>query len=266
MTYALIVALAALICLAALAAGALRLRYEARSAHLLLLAAAGAGVTLTVTVRILDGWHADLSTALWATTAATTLIAFVLTALRVMSTSYLTLLGPYMLLLGFLAMALSAGAASPPPMATLSMPVIVHVIDSVLTYGLATVAAVVALAATLKQRALKTKRDGEIVRRLPSVAESERLVFRLLIVAEILLFVGLMTGSILSYRQNGVLLPFDHKTFLTALSFLVIGALIALHVFIGMRGRAAARFVLIAWILLTLGYPGVKFVTDILIG
>jgi ABC-type uncharacterized transport system permease subunit len=266
MSYALIVALAALICLAALAAGAVRLRHEARSAHLLLLAAAGAGVSLAVTVRIVDGWHADLSTALWATTAATVLIAFILTALRAMATSYLVLLGPYMLLLGLLAVALSAGSGAPPPMAALSLPVTVHVIDSVLTYGLATIAAIVALAATLKQRALKTKRDGGIVRRLPSVAESERLVFRLLIVAEILLFVGLMTGSILSYRQNGVILPFDHKTFLTALSFIVIGALIALHVFTGMRGRAAARFVLIAWILLTLGYPGVKFVTDILVG
>ena len=32
----------------------------------------------------------------------------------------------------------------------------------------------------------------------------------------------------------------------------------------GVRGRRAARVVLLAYLLMTLGYPGVKFVTDVL--
>ena len=32
-----------------------------------------------------------------------------------------------------------------------------------------------------------------------------------------------------------------------------------------MGGRRAARYVLVAYLLLTLGYPGVKFVTDVLL-
>jgi ABC-type uncharacterized transport system permease subunit len=34
----------------------------------------------------------------------------------------------------------------------------------------------------------------------------------------------------------------------------------------GVRGRQSARYVLLAYLLLTLGFPGVKFVTDVLIG
>jgi ABC-type uncharacterized transport system permease subunit len=40
--------------------------------------------------------------------------------------------------------------------------------------------------------------------------------------------------------------------------------LLVAHYRSGMRGRRAARVVLLAYLLLTLGYPGVKFVTDVL--
>ena len=58
---------------------------------------------------------------------------------------------------------------------------------------------------------------------------------------------------------------FDHKTILTVTAFLVIGGLLIAQRVSGVRGRLAARFVLLAYLLLTLGYPGVKFVTDILL-
>ena len=51
---------------------------------------------------------------------------------------------------------------------------------------------------------------------------------------------------------------------LTVTAFLVIAGLLIGHFRIGVRGRMAARFVLLAYLLMTLGYPGVKFVTDVL--
>jgi ABC-type uncharacterized transport system permease subunit len=38
-----------------------------------------------------------------------------------------------------------------------------------------------------------------------------------------------------------------------------------LHWRTGLRGRRATRFVLTAYLLLTLAYPGVKFVRDVLL-
>jgi ABC-type uncharacterized transport system permease subunit len=52
---------------------------------------------------------------------------------------------------------------------------------------------------------------------------------------------------------------------LSLTAFVVILGLLLAHHISGLRGRSAARFVLLAYLLMTLGYPGVKFVTDILL-
>jgi ABC-type uncharacterized transport system permease subunit len=68
------------------------------------------------------------------------------------------------------------------------------------------------------------------------------------------------------YFERGRLLVFDHKTTLSIAAFIAIGVLLAAHRFTGVRGQQAARGILLAYLLLTLAYPGVKFVTDVLIG
>ena len=70
----------------------------------------------------------------------------------------------------------------------------------------------------------------------------------------------------LRYSEVGSLLAFDHKTILTITAFTLIAGVLLLHFRTGMRGRKVARLALAAYLLLTLGYPGVKFVTDILLG
>jgi ABC-type uncharacterized transport system permease subunit len=75
-----------------------------------------------------------------------------------------------------------------------------------------------------------------------------------------------LTGMALYYLIEGRLLALDHKAVLSLLAFVVIGALLALHARTGLRGRRAARLVLVAYLLITLAYPGVKLVTDVLVG
>ena len=54
---------------------------------------------------------------------------------------------------------------------------------------------------------------------------------------------------------------------LTALAGVaVVLVLLLLHMRFGLTGRRAARVLLSAYLLLSLAYPGVKFVTDVLIG
>jgi ABC-type uncharacterized transport system permease subunit len=78
--------------------------------------------------------------------------------------------------------------------------------------------------------------------------------------------VDILSGMAVELVSSGHLMRFSHKTLLTMLAFLLIAGLLALHNRTGVRGRRAARLVLLAYLLLTLGYPGVKFVTDVLIG
>jgi ABC-type uncharacterized transport system permease subunit len=80
------------------------------------------------------------------------------------------------------------------------------------------------------------------------------------------LVLGIVTGMAKQFTVSGSLLEFDHKTLLSILAFLVIGALLILHQRSGQRGQRVARLILLAYLLLTLAYPGVKFVTDVLMG
>jgi ABC-type uncharacterized transport system permease subunit len=86
----------------------------------------------------------------------------------------------------------------------------------------------------------------------------------LLQVGEGVLALGLVTGMALQYRETGEIVVLNHKTILTIAAFVVIGGLLVCHYGSGVRGKMAARIVLLAYLLLTLGYPGVKFVTDVL--
>jgi ABC-type uncharacterized transport system permease subunit len=142
----------------------------------------------------------------------------------------------------------------------------VHILVSVVAYGLLTLAAVAGAAVALQERALKTKHPTAFSRQLPAVAEGEALQERLLIASAIVLAVALASGSALSWRETGVLLRLDHKTVLSLATFVVIVVLLWLHHGQGLSGRRAARYVLVAYLLLTLAYPGVKFVTDVVIG
>ena len=81
----------------------------------------------------------------------------------------------------------------------------------------------------------------------------------------IVLGCGLVSGMASQYFVDGSLFPFDHKAVLSLIALAVIIVLLVVHRRTGIRGRRAARIVLLAYLLLTLAYPGVKFVTDVLL-
>ena len=119
-------------------------------------------------------------------------------------------------------------------------------------------------AAFIQDHALKEKRVSALGTRLPSLADCEFFELRLLGICAAIMVVGLITGMAVQYFETGSLLTLDHKTLLSLLTFAVITALLYARHRSGLRGRRAARLALLAWLLLTLGYPGVKFVTDVL--
>jgi ABC-type uncharacterized transport system permease subunit len=211
------------------------------------------------------GWSTGISTALWLTIAAT-LTFFVVVALVSDEAWRLTpLLLPYLLVLAVLASIWDQAPERPLSPAVPLGWIGTHIVVSVATYGLLTLAAVAALASWLQSRALKAKTYSPLAKLLPSVTDSERLMLRLLATSEVVLAAGLMTGVATLYVESGRFFVLDHKTLLTSSVFVVVGLLLLANARWGMRGRAAVRLVLLAYLLLTLGYPGVKFVTDILL-
>ena len=228
-----------------------------------LLAVAVAGPLAWAVAQTSESWRTGLSTTLWVTVAATMVVFAVLAGATRKAWQLTMLLAPYMLIVGILATIWQHAPEKPLGNAAAGW-IGVHIAFSVTTYALVTIGAIAALAAFLQERALKAKKPSAMTRLLPSVADCEILLVRLLIAGETVLALGLATGMAVQYGETGRLLVFDHKTILTIMAFAVIGGLLIAHFRSGMRGRKAARLVLLAYLLLTLGYPGVKFVTDVL--
>lgn len=231
----------------------------------LLLALAVAGVGGHALLGLLGPWDSGLGLALWTSAAASLLLFAGLSLVTREGWRLAPLLLPYLLLLALLA-ALTAGQRGQVEVAGLPESwLLVHIGSAVGTYALATLAAVSGTAVFLQERRLKRKASGGLAARLPSVAEGERLQFRLLVAAEVVLGAGLLTGLALRHFAAEPALAVDHKTLLSVLAFLLIGVLLWLQAHGGLRGRRAGRLVLLAYLLLTLAYLGVKFVTDVLI-
>lgn len=230
------------------------------------LAAALAGVGAVIALRLADAdWSKGFSLALWLSIAAT-LLAFLMSALADRKVWGLQLLlFPYLLLFALLAtlweQTPGATALAAPPPGWLWL----HIASSLLTYGFATLAAMAAVAVFLQERALKRREQSRLSPLLPALSDGEQLERRLLLWAEVILALGIATGMALEYVETGSLLLFDHKTLLALLAFVLIGVVLLLVQRGSLRGRLAARIVLVAYLLLTLAYPGVKFVTDILL-
>lgn len=231
----------------------------------LLLAVAFTGPAAWVLAQTEAGWRTGLSTTLWVTIAASLVVFAGVAGLTRHAWRLTPLIGPYMMALAVLALVWSQAPTQPLATGEVAGWVLLHIAVSVATYGLVTIAAVAALAAFLQDRALRNKKPTRLTRLLPSVFDCERLVVRLLLVGEGVLGLGLVTGMAVQYGGTGDLLTLDHKTILTVGAFGVIGALLLAHYLSGVRGRLAARLVLVAYLLLTLGYPGVKFVSDVLL-
>ena len=228
-------------------------------------AVAVAGSVVASVSRLQGSWQPGFSTTLWISIAATMVLFVVAAMLLHQAVRLAPLLMPYLVLLGILATAWS----NAPGQVILKAPadgwLVAHIAASVATYGLATLAAVAGVAVLLQERAMKRKHPTALTHKLPSVSDASALQVRLLGAAAVVLVIGIVTGIAEEYVTRGQLLAFNHKILLTFLTLAVVAILLVLHQRTGLRGQRAARLILLAYLLLTLAYPGVKFVTDVLL-
>jgi ABC-type uncharacterized transport system permease subunit len=232
----------------------------------LVIGLAVAGPLAWVAELATEGWQTGLSATLWVSISATTILFAAVAALSAQAWRLAPLLMPFLLALGLLGL-LVQGVEAPRPMSG-AAPVAwldLHILVAVLTYALLTLAAVASLAVFLQERALKRKQGGSLVRLLPSVADGETLSGTLLLASETVLGLGLASGMAIQYQEAGTLMVLNHKILLSLVAFGLIGLLLIGHRVCGVRGRVAARVVMLAYLLLTLAFPGVKFVTQVLI-
>ncbi len=232
----------------------------------LLLAAAAIGPVAILFRDLRQPWSGDLAATLWTSIAIALLLFAGLSLLRAEAHRLAGLLLPYLLLLGGLALAFGRFRHPDLPV-TAPAWFEIHLILAGFCYGIVSLGAIAGLAVLCQERALKRRLVASWAGRvLPPLAMAESLQITLLTWAAIFLGAAIATGIALEISAGGPFLPFTHKTLFTVLAFVSIVFLLILHHRTGLRGKRAARWVLVGYLLLTLAYPGVKFVRDVLIG
>ena len=229
-----------------------------------LLVIAVAGPAAYIGIELQHGWYGGLAATLWISVAASAFVFTVVCRTSEVGWRLAPLMFGYLFLLALFAISGNAAGSVGIRAYRIDGWLLTHIILSVAAYAMATVAAVAGAAVVIKQTALKRKTSWRLSRLMPPVAQADKLQVTMLSFAAVILGVDILSGMATEYAKSGTFVQFEHKTVLAGLAFAIIALLLALHTWSGVRGRNIARGFLIAYLLLTLGYPGVKFVTDVI--
>ncbi len=223
---------------------------------------AGAGLQLN--------WALALSAAVWLG-----MMVFWLESLLVRTDGLQLLLLPLAALCALLA-ALFPTAAS---LANADNPWLrLHLSIALAAYGLITVAALHSVLMAFLDRHLHRPMEpitedrkglGNVIDRvldsMPPLLVQEQILFRLIWVGFVMLTLAVGSGSVISLSLTGQVLPFDHKTVFTLLSWLTFGVLLLGRHIRGWRGRVALRWTLTGFAFLLLAYTGTRFVLEVVL-
>ena len=137
-----------------------------------------------------------------------------------------------------------------------------HILMSLSTYATISLATMAAFSVFLSQLSIKNKRSNIFVNFLPAINEADRLQTILLVISLFVLFVGIFTGMSVEYLKSGKLFTVDHKTVLSFCTLALISLLLITNKLFGLRGRFLSRLILVAYFLISLGYLGVKVISQ----
>jgi ABC-type uncharacterized transport system permease subunit len=137
---------------------------------------------------------------------------------------------------------------------------VVHILLSILAYGILTIAVFQAVLLAVQDHQLKHKHPTRFIRTFPPLQTMERLLFQFLLYGELLLTLALASGFI--YLDNVFAQGVAHKTLLSCLAWVVFAILLWGRYFRGWRGSNAIRWTLAGFLLLMLAYFGSKLVRE----
>jgi ABC-type uncharacterized transport system permease subunit len=147
-----------------------------------------------------------------------------------------------------------------------------HFIVATISVGLLSLAAMHAMLMSVQDRALHRQlaiipnsRVAHWIEDLPPLMTMESLLFNLLYVGFALLSLTVFSGLLFSQALFGKPLVFDHKTIFALISWFLFAGLLVARWRVGLRGRAAVRWVLSAYTALLLAYVGSRFVLEVIL-
>lgn len=138
-----------------------------------------------------------------------------------------------------------------------------HIISSIIAFSLLGLAAVQAILLYFQDKALRGHANVTILRGIPSLHESETLLFQSITAGVAILTISLVTGFI--YLDDMFAQDLAHKTILSSLAWIVFVVLLWGRAQFGWRGTTAIRWSLSGFTFLILAYFGSKFVLELVL-
>lgn len=138
----------------------------------------------------------------------------------------------------------------------------VHILVSIVSYCLLTIAAIQAVLYAYQERQLKRHAKNGVLKALPPMQTMELLLFRLVWLGFGLLTLTLVSGALFSHEIFGAAFTFNHKTVLTILAWLVFAILLFKRLKQNLRGTQAVAWTIAGFALIQLGYFGTKVVSE----
>ena len=142
----------------------------------------------------------------------------------------------------------------------LSWQIRAHVIIALLSYGLLTVGAIVALFALVQERRLQAARLSPVNQLFAPLETTEKLLFGVAAAGFVGLTLAIVSGS--SFVNNLVEQHLAHKFGLSILAWLIFGTLLVGRHFRGWRGNRAVRLYLGGFAVLCLAYFGSRLILE----
>ncbi len=139
-----------------------------------------------------------------------------------------------------------------------------HIVLSLFSAGLLTLAAIHAGLLATQERLLHNHRLTHLMRALPPLQTMERLLFQLIAIGFVLLSLTLLSG--LWFIHDWLAQHLAHKTVLSSTAWLIFGVLLWGRLRYGWRGRTAIRWTLAGYATLILAYFGSKLILEQFLG
>lgn len=136
-----------------------------------------------------------------------------------------------------------------------------HIILSIIAYAVLMVVGVQAAIIVLRHSYLKSQ-SGYFMAHLPPLMVMEKWLFQLMLIGSVLLTLSLLTA--LPFSAMWFDKQFIHRSILSMLSLVIFVTLLGLHHFKGLRGKPAAKYALIAFVVLLIGVSGSRVVQELL--
>ncbi|MFK7857623.1 MAG: inner membrane protein YpjD [Granulosicoccus sp.] len=139
----------------------------------------------------------------------------------------------------------------------------IHVLISLVAYGVLSLAAAQAVLVAIQRHYLSIHKPAGFIRALPPLDTTEKLLFTLLSVGFVMLSLALVSGF--AYLDDMFDQQMVHKTVLSCVGWAIFGVLLFGRWQFGWRGKKAVHWTLGGFGILVLAYFGTKIVVELML-